>query len=397
MGPSSSDFKSLRDICPELQFLLHSARPEPRVQDIMRLIKSGVDWQAVLALARRHAVRPLLFRCLKTTCWDKIPPPIRLQLEHFARENAIKNMQFAGEMLRVLDAFQRASIQVAIFKGVVLAQVLYGDVSMREFCDLDILVPAPDLQKAEDVILACGYRANFADREFRTTFASQHGQYTFHLREMDIFIDLHWQLFGKRQAFLPQTQDVWERLCKILILGREIPTFSVEDLALFLASHGTKEQWTNLQWLSDFAHLIRVNNFIDWAAVLDRAQRSRSSRPLLLAGFLASSLLDTPVPAELLNQAKDDLQVRTLALKAQDSLLRGAIGGEVAEFFNGLSTYDRLRHKLLSVATLLTTRTVGDYHAMPLPKSLWGIYYLTRPLRLASKVAKMVLRPREFT
>jgi hypothetical protein len=36
----------------------------------------------------------------------------------------------------------------------------------------------------------------------------------------------------------------------------------------------------------------------------------------------------------------------------------------------------------------MTTRTVGDYQAMPLPKSLWGLYYLTRPFPLAGHVAK---------
>jgi hypothetical protein len=41
---------------------------------------------------------------------------------------------------------------------------------------------------------------------------------------------------------------------------------------------------------------------IDWAMVFDRAQTSRSSRPLLLATMLAAALVDAPAPAELLDR-----------------------------------------------------------------------------------------------
>jgi hypothetical protein len=73
------------------------------------------------------------------------------------------------------------------------------------------------------------------------------------------------------------------------------------------------------------------------------------------------------------------------------SLECSALRGELGEFLNSLKTSDHLRHRLWPVVTLLTTRTVGDYEAMPLPKLLWGIYYLTRPFRLAIKVVVMML------
>jgi hypothetical protein len=118
--------------------------------------------------------------------------------------------------------------------------------------------------------------------------------------------------------------------------------------------------------------------------------RGHRVRPLLLATLLASTLLDGPAPAELLHQAQNKSAVRSLAEQAQARMLRTIPGGELVEFLNGLNTHDRLRHQLLPVVTLLTTRTIGDYQAMPFPKSLWGIYYLTRPFRLAGKAA---LRP----
>jgi hypothetical protein len=180
----------------------------------------------------------------------------------------------------------------------------------------------------------------------------------------------------------------------VTIAGRTVLTLAHDDLALFLAAHGTKEGWRSLIWVCDFAELLRNYQDIDWVAVLDRAQRSHSSRQLLLAIALASTLLDAPAPAALIDRAWKNSAVRTLAEQAKLRMLRAVPEQEPEEFLNSLYTHDRLRHRLWPVATLLTTRTVSDYQAMPLPKSLWGIYYLTRPFRLASKMVKMILDTR---
>ena len=122
-----------------------------------------------------------------------------------------------------------------------------------------------------------------------------------------------------------------------------------------------------------------------------RAQRSHSSRALLLAVLLSSKLLDAPVPMKLLDLALNNPAVRALAEQAQLRMLRANPEGELEEFLSGLTTHDQLRDRLWPLVTLLTTRTTGDHRAMPLPKSLWGLYYLTRPFRLAVKLAERML------
>jgi len=100
-------------------------------------------------------------------------------------------------------------------------------------------------------------------------------------------------------------------------------------------------------------------------------------------------MLDGPAPAELLDQARSNSAVQSLARQARERMLLTAPRGSW-EFRFGLNTHDKFRHRLLPIKALLTTRTVGDHQAMPLPKSLWGLYYLTRPFRLAAHVAKKV-------
>src|SRR6516164_4174723 len=179
---------------PEFQLLLYGARSEPASGPIKRLVdQSAIDWGKLLALADQHCVRPLLLQSLKAVCWDAVPQSIRRELERFYKSNAQKNLLLAGELLRLLGRFKENEMPIVAFKGPILAEAVYGDLSLREFCDLDLLIREQDLTKAEDILLACGYAAQFPDRDYRTAFLSYHGQYAFRREQSDLWIDLHWQ------------------------------------------------------------------------------------------------------------------------------------------------------------------------------------------------------------
>ena len=371
----------------EFQLLVCCASSQPDAGAIEDLVHGGVNWQTLLEFAQQHGVRPLLQQSLMSVCWDFVPRATRLELERSTRANIERNRSLTGELFRLLAAFQRAGISIAAFKGPILADTVYGDISLREFSDLDVLIRKGDLLKAEELLLSCGYRAQIPDRDYRAAFLSYQGQYAFCHVQAGNWVDLHWSLATKGMAFPIQPEEVWPRLVQVTISGRTVPTLAPDDLALYLAAHGTKDGWRRLLWVCDFARLLRECRDIDWLGVLDRAQRSHSSRPLLLAVHLAATLLDSPAPEELVKKARDNPAVCSLAEEVRLRMVRTAAPtGQMGEFFDGLNTYDLLRHRLWPVATLLTTRTVGDHQAMPLPKPLWGIYYLTRPLRLAGKV-----------
>lgn len=378
---------------PEFQLLLCCARSRPDAGSVRDLVSKGIDWQLLLNLASQHCVRPILLQSLKCVCWDSVPKEIKLELMMFNRANAQKNLLFTRELLQLIDLFNKNAIPIAAFKGPILSRIVYGDISLREFSDLDVIVAKDNLSKAQDILLARGYQADFTDRDFRAAFQSYQGQYAFRHGNTGIAVDLHWRLSG---AAVPLTlAAIWPRLEQVTIAGRTVFTLSQDDLALFLAEHGTKEGWRSLIWVCDFAEVVRKYKDIDWGAVLDRAQRRNSSRSLLLAIALASTLLDAPAPVALIARAHKNSAVRKLAEKAQLGMLRSAQEPETAEFLRRLTTSDRLTNRLWTVAALLATRTVSDYQAMPLPKILWGTYYLTRPFRLAIKLIVMMLRSKK--
>jgi Uncharacterised nucleotidyltransferase len=373
---------------PEFQLLLYCARSQPAARPLKQHIDDfAIDWRKLLALAERHGVRPLVLQSLKAVGWASVPPSVRIELERFCKSNAQKNLLLTGELLRLLRSFNENEVPVVAFKGPILAEAVYGDLSLREFCDLDLLIGVQDLTKAEDMLLAGGYTAQFPDRDYRTAFLGYQGQYAFRRGQSDLWVDLHWQFSQDGVVFPLRAAEVWPRLIEETVAGRTVPSLAHDDLALFLAAHGTKEGWRNLMWLCDFAEFLRRYQDLDWLAILERAARSHSSRQLLLAIELAATMLDAPVPAELLNQARNSSAVQSLAWRAREGMLLTAAKGSW-EFRFGLNTHDKWLHRLLPIKAFLMTRTVGDHQAMPLPKSLWGLYYLTRPFRLVGHVAK---------
>lgn len=374
----------------EFELLLHCARSRPDPDRIEELVDRGIDWRRLVGLAERNAVRPLLFRSLKSACWRSVPATIQVELEDFDRANIRKSLLFTGELLRLSSAFQRNGVAFAAFKGVALAQALYGDPASREFVDLDILVQESDLHDSEAVLAACGYRAAFQDRDYRSAFLSYHGQYGFYHRDAHVSVDLHWQLSGSGVAFPLQAKEIWRGLTEVTICGRKIPTFGRDELALFLAAHGTKEGWRSLVWVCDFAEFVHQNRDIDWERLLDRARRAHSSRSLLLAVFLASTLLDVCVSEKLLEEARRTPQIRALADEARNGLLGAAPVGQIAALLKKLDTHDRLIDRFIRVAKLVARRTVSDYQAVPLPANLWGFYWFLRPFRLAGKLARLI-------
>ena len=378
----------------EFQLLLYCARSQPDPECVRNLIHKGINWDKLIALAEHHGVRPMLRQSLKAVSWYFVPQSTQFELEQFYRSQVHRNLFFSGELLRLLGELQKNHIQVAVFKGVVLAEMIYGDISLRELSDLDIIVREADVPRAEDILAAEGYRADFPDRDLRSAFLRYQGQYAFRNKQTGMSVDLHWSLSSKGEVFPIRPEEIWSRLGHVMLCGRMVPTLAHDDLALYLAAHGTKEGWRYLKWVCDFGEFLRKYQNLNWETMLDRAEQSHTSRPLQLAVILASRLLDAPAPAKLIDKAWDSSAIRALASKAHARMLHAEPEGNLEVFLNGLNTHDRLTHRLWPVATLLTTRTLGDYQAMPLPKALWGTYYVTRPFRLVAKAAKLMVHGR---
>lgn len=370
---------------PEIDLLCAILRPRPDAEQVLKILEDGIDFAVLLRAAADHGVRPPLIRSLATMSWRGVPSDVRASLEAFQRLHLARMLALAEELRRVAACFAEHKLPFAVFKGVTLSLALYGDLAAREYNDIDILVPQASVAEAERLLAELGYKATGGDAEFRRAFQSYQGQYAFGRDEPDTAVDLHWRFCGVHLPFPVTPDELWSRLGSVSVGDHSIPAVLGPDLALLLAGHGTKETWRSLNWVRDFAAMSSSYSDLDWAGLLRAAQRRRSGNALLLAGILAAELMQVAMPTALAAEAARNAEVRLRAGELIERLRRAEAPPPRSADFADFDLCDRRWERLTAVARLAVVRTAGDYRAMPLPRPLWGLYYVTRPFRLAAK------------
>ena len=149
---------------PEEELLLQCLRTsidENTCQRIQSLLGTDVDWANFLQMAIRHSVAPLLYRKLYPRFQADIPEHILNRLRKLYFANLIRNALLTRELLRLSKLLEEAGIASIAFKGPVLASAVYGDIGLRGFDDLDIMVPREHMAQAKRLLYNEGYRLLF--------------------------------------------------------------------------------------------------------------------------------------------------------------------------------------------------------------------------------------------
>ena len=311
----------------EEELILDSARVviEPLLAErIKDLVGKGLDWDWVLDTSARNGVGPLLYRSLKTLAPDAVPPPIMEKLQKNYYQNVAHNLALDDQLGTLLRDFQAAGIPAIPYKGPALATSAYGNIALRVFGDLDILIEKKDVQRAADLMISLGYSP---DLQFTP---DQLQAYVHHFNELPFtrpnkaMVELQWQIVPDHFAFPVEPLCLWndrmsEQTCQPGY--RSIPP---EKLLLMLCVHGAKDSWGRLAWICDVAELLRRSGDLDWAGLLSLAQKTGGLRMLHLGLHLAHDLLEAPLPEGILRRISKD---RTVAKTAQ--IIRERVFGRI--------------------------------------------------------------------
>lgn len=357
------------------------------VERLRQLSRGVIDWDHLYRLAERHALLPLLYRGLEGASVDAAPGEFRERLREKYRANATRNTLLAGELLRAARVFDEAGVPLLAYKGPTLAMQAYGELALRRFVDLDVIVRRGDVARAGELLLSLGFRkpgrlnasqeAFLLRRQHNLAFTREAGR---------LIVELHWEVAPAPFASVPLDEMVWERAAAVRLFGGEVKCLSPEDLLVALCVHGTKHLWERLAWVCDVAALVNSQPGLDWALVFRRARDPGVERMLHLGLRLARGLLGAEPPAWVLG-ATDGPVVRGLASEAAASMFSGAHyvpAGLARNVRFNMRVRGRLGEKL-SYLRYIFTPTDGDLTAISIPAGMSFLYYVLRPLRLALK------------
>ncbi len=135
---------------------LHSDDGESDLGRIRFLLEKPVDWEAVLRLADNHGTSSLLYQNL-SRFGDVVPSPVLASLRQRYEKNVHKSLFLARELMRILDCLDGLGIEVIPYKGVVLSEVYYGDMALRQTGDIDLFVRRRDVARSKSALRDLGY------------------------------------------------------------------------------------------------------------------------------------------------------------------------------------------------------------------------------------------------
>jgi hypothetical protein len=351
--------------------------------------EEGPDWTALIHLAAVHKLRPLLFHCLQQAAQDVVPTDVFDALRLHYHANIARNLLLTHTLVRLLERLRQEGIEAVPFKGPVWAMMAYFDLGLREFADLDILVAPQDVSRTSHILQDAGFFPATALPDWMIPMIAGKER-EFHNDVMTL--DLHWAIVPKRYFFLPVQ---FQSRVAMLLAGKPMDVFCIEDQLFLCAIHGTKDGWSGLYMLGTLAALIQSHPEMDWDRLFRQADCFKAVKLLSFALFLAQDVLGISLP--------DSVQTR-IAVLPDWAIMKDKI---VSRWFHPharagayfmtpllfecwvLPTLgDRLRALLLG----MTLPTGKDLSRVRLPRALRGLYYILHPLRLMADYGAGFLR-----
>jgi hypothetical protein len=376
--------------CAEMRLLLCCARtrtnPEMS-QRIREAARKEIDWFQFIRLAVRHDTLSLIYSNLHRICPDIVPGGVLEPLRARHEAEALDGRLLAKELVDILGFLDSHGIQAVPFKGPALAVRLYGDLSLRGFGDLDIMVCERDVVRARRLLIDRGYAPASVDTGELQQLLHERHELLLYRADGKVRLDLHWRFTNRAACLAGDPERFLKNFETISVVGKEVRSLRLETYLLILSMHAAKHRWVQLKFICDIAEILAVPD-LDWRCVLEEADDLGLKRALGTGLLLAQGLFGTPLPPKLAQNLKFDRTVKALTAQACTHLF--AEPGERWGLQGGITCQLEIRERLqdrtkIFLRYFLHKLKPGepDRWFLPMPRYLSLAYYVVRPVRLA--------------
>jgi hypothetical protein len=352
------------------------------------LLQQPIRWKLLLDLADRHGTQQLLYQSLSGIAESVPVDDIRfLQLGH--QLNVRKALRLSGELIRILDRLSSDGIESMPYKGLALAEVLYGDIALRHSGDIDLLIRPQDFPRVREAVHEIGFAQHtpLSAAQERAYLKSGY-ECSFDGSAGPNLLEVQWAIQPRFYAIDFDMAGLFERAVTVNVAGHPMRTPSNEDLFLVLAAHAAKHVWGRLIWLCDLARLMMLPN-LNWQWIALQARALGMVRILGVTMLTANRMLGAAIPEAVVQAGMvvKDAETPTLAKEIQRQMLTES--NYNVESFAYFRLMMRLRERPADrrrfVQRLIFTPGPGEWDAVKLPPALFPLYRLVRLWRLAGR------------
>jgi hypothetical protein len=385
----------------EIQLLLacSSARlTATAAEHIKTLVSEEINWADLIRIAAPHGLLPLLHRNLSLVCDDQVPPRTLEQLRRYHESVARRNAIHAGELFDLLDLLEANHIPAIPFKGPILGLFAYGDLSLREFTDLDIVVHESDLWRTWNVMTRHGYVPEDGGGALaeRRPLPPGGKHWAFKCQNR-LTLEIHWRFIEKSFGSQLEPADVWSSVRSSTLSGRSLQVIPPEQMLVLLSIHLASHLWRRLNWICDIAAIVNSKPDIDWELLLRTAQRVGCERILSVSLLLSKNLFGSSLPRHVDERFGKDEVSALIVQEVSDGLFTetklefwriDSVRYAIIQRERQKDRFQAFITRVLRKVSLRPNR--ADAESLRLPASLSFLHYITRPIRLSAAVLRWI-------
>ena len=365
-----------------------SDNPEKDKSDrLRRLLHSPIRWSVLHGLADHHGVLPILTQAT-VGLEDQVPSEALAALKQSYQANLRRALLLSREFVSIVDKLSQAGLAFMPYKGLALAETVYGDIALRQSGDIDLLIHAADLPRVRELMAELGYLPHqmfSADQE--QAYLRSGYECAFDGPAGKNLLEAQWAIQPRFYAIDLEMEGLFRRAVIARIAGVEIRTLGIEDLFVVLTLHAAKHVWGKLIWLCDLARIAAMPT-LDWKCIGEQARELGIVRILRVTLRLAEKLLDTPLPAAAHDNLPEDFDAESLAHEIEDYIASDrAFDVESRTYFNlMLRLRERRVDRIRFMSRLVLTPGPSEWAIARLPRILFPLYQFVRITRLGARV-----------
>ena len=326
-----------------------------------------------------HGVFPLVYHALKN--YDKlITDDILKSMKTHNRNIAQQNMLMTAELLNIMKLLEKNNIESIAFKGPTLSQMAYGDITLRQYSDLDILIHKDDVYKVYEL-----FKKDYT-RSLELT-VSQEKTWFKYAHDLGLtsangtHIEFHWRMLDSDHPINLNDINFYTSTETTTIKSNSMTIISNEEFLIYLCVHGSKHMFERVEWVVDIDRFIRTQS-IDWNKINNLIKNKNYQKFVYLGLELAKELFSTPLintdnytsnDVEVVKQHTYNLWNQKLSFNNKNNMKY------MLKLFN--TQFDKISY----IHKIYFKPTFTEYWYINLPKPLYFLYYPIRQYLLIKK------------
>jgi hypothetical protein len=267
------------------------------------------DWALVANLLTQHGSAPLFsHKMARLSNKALIPLAVQQQMQQVYYRTLSRSMVLQHAFILLTRNLQEAQIESVALKGIYLSNVLYGDIGLRQYSDLDILVRPEDGERTVQCLIDLGYRPH--DPSVSPFIASQTEIVHYPpLVKEGVSVEVHIRLHRRNNNYELDTEVMLQRTVAFGITDITTHALCLHDLLIHLCIHLDKHfvgGHVQMKSFNDIVNLLRVHaNTLDWERFKTDCRIYSCENTVFKYLLLTAEMYNIPVPEHVFLPYKD--------------------------------------------------------------------------------------------